>query len=214
MKNYIYIALVALLITSGFFTTAHAQGDLTYTPLEPIAGLTQGNTNVSVPELLNAVFKILFSLGALLAVFMLVLGGISYMASSIPGVKKMGLDRARAALFGLLILAGSYLILNTINPELVKLTFIVPAGGNFVTPDGNKGDISNNNATCSTNENSFQSFSIYPKMQTTKSIQECFDRCTNSPGSIKTLGNGVDPNGHEYTDYRCVGANCTGPNCI
>ncbi|TSC69138.1 MAG: Uncharacterized protein G01um101456_337 [Parcubacteria group bacterium Gr01-1014_56] len=110
-------------------------GVLCYTPLEPITGFTSGMANVDLPTFLEGLFRILFSLGALLAVVMLVIGGIEYMVSEIPGVKNQGLKRAQAALWGMAILAGSYLILNTINPDLLKLDFTVR--NNQTTQDTN-----------------------------------------------------------------------------
>lgn len=132
MKKYLLISLVAVVLLSSGGSVSAAVCDapggenLGYCPLEPIPGLTLGNAGVDLPTLLSNLFKILFSVGALMAVVMLVLGGISYMVSTVASVKVQAKERLQAALFGLLILAGSYLILITINPQLVVFNFTVP----------------------------------------------------------------------------------------
>ena len=101
----------------------------TYVPLEPIPGLEQsGNTDLGT--FLTSLFKILFSLSALVAVGMLTIGGIEYMVSEVPGVKAHALERAKAAIYGILILAGSWLLLNTINPQLLKFDLNFGQTGN------------------------------------------------------------------------------------
>jgi hypothetical protein len=49
--------------------------------------------------------------------------GIQYMVSDIAKVKMVSTERLWAAALGLGILAGSYLILNTINPDLLQFKF-------------------------------------------------------------------------------------------
>lgn len=62
-------------------------------------------------------------IGGVLALAVVVYGGILYMTSI---GNPSGMDEAKkwleAALFGILLLAGAYLILNIINPQLVNLT--------------------------------------------------------------------------------------------
>jgi len=109
--------------------------NLGYTPLEPIPGVTSGTNLTSgagFSNLVNALFKILISAGALLAVLMLTIGGIQYMTSSSIGNKKQGLDRAWAAIYGLLLIAATWLILNTINPKLLNFNFIACPQGSSV----------------------------------------------------------------------------------
>ncbi|HUD02871.1 MAG TPA: pilin [Candidatus Paceibacterota bacterium] len=99
--------------------------NLSYTPLEPIPGVTTG-ANLTSPDslsvIVNAIFTILISVGALLAVLMLTIGGIQYMVSSAITTKQQGLKRAQAALWGIVLIAASWLILHTINPYLTQIT--------------------------------------------------------------------------------------------
>ncbi len=98
-------------------------GTITYTPLEPLpcpenipecqSGTVQFNTYLS------SIFRLLITVGGLLAVVMLVFAGISYMVSESAGNVSKAKSRAKAALWGLLLLASSWLILNAINPKLL-----------------------------------------------------------------------------------------------
>jgi hypothetical protein len=108
---------------------------LGYCPLEPLPGLANP-ASITLPDLLNALFKILLSLGALFAVVMLTLGGLEYMVSTVPGVKSQGRERAWAAIWGLLLLAASYLILYTINPNLTKFTLFTDSTSPTVNATG------------------------------------------------------------------------------
>lgn len=115
-----------------------ASGTCTYTPLEPLpCPATNPNCqsgNTSLPQFIATVFTILFSLGALIAVGRLTAGGIMYMTSEIANKKTEAKRWIRSSIFGLLLLAGSWLILNTINPQLLNFTFTLPtAGGSDVS---------------------------------------------------------------------------------
>src|SRR3989344_4078558 len=69
---------------------------------------------------LNAMIKLFIGICAVLAVIMIVLGGIEYMTSELPGNKESGKERITHAIFGLLLALGAWLILYTINPNLLS----------------------------------------------------------------------------------------------
>ena len=69
---------------------------------------------------LNIMISLFIGICAVLAVIMIVVGGIEYMASELPGNKGHGKERITHAIFGLLLALGAWLILNTINPDLLK----------------------------------------------------------------------------------------------
>ncbi len=135
MKKYFLTAfiVIALFGFSGMHTyvVADSSTNLGYVPLEPIPGVT--SSDLTSPQgfssLINAIFKILITGGALLAVLSLTIGGVQYMTSSSVGNKTQGLDRAKAAIYGMILIAAIYLILNTINPQLLNFAFIVCPGG-------------------------------------------------------------------------------------
>jgi len=62
-----------------------------------------------------------FGIGGILAVLMIVIGGIYYSVSGAVDKKSEGKEMITSALLGLLILFGSYLILQTVNPVLTEL---------------------------------------------------------------------------------------------
>ena len=97
-------------------------GQLCYTPLEPLPGVEDAQRGTgNFRDLLQGFFKLLVNVGAFVAVTMLVIGGITYMISEATVTKFVAKEKIKAAFWGLAILAGAWLILNTINPQL--LTF-------------------------------------------------------------------------------------------
>ncbi len=117
---------------------------ISYTPLEPLPGGFDKLQTGDLAPYIRSGFKLAILLGGLLAVVMLILGGISYMVSAVsPDAKSKAKKRIVGALWGLLILLGSYILLNTINPQLVnfKTLFLptagLPGGGSGVTAGGN-----------------------------------------------------------------------------
>jgi len=93
----------------------------TYVPLEPISGLPQ--TGQDFNGFLNGMFKLLFTIGGMVAVVSLVFGGVTYMVSEIVGKIEWAKKQMRAALWGLALLVVAWLILYTINPQLITFSF-------------------------------------------------------------------------------------------
>ena len=109
-------------------------GELCYTPLEPLPGdIDESGKPGSFGSLLNGVFRILISLGGLVAVLSLVMGGIAYMTSDAVNKTEWARGRIRNALWGLFILITSVLLLQTINPQLLNFNFI-PGNQTSSTP--------------------------------------------------------------------------------
>lgn len=107
--------------------------NLTYVPLEPFVGVNQTG-QATFGELLSGFFKLLINVGAFFAVVVLVVGGITYMVSESTVNKLIGKERVKAAFIGLAILGASWLILNTINPELITFNkdLLSPAPSNII----------------------------------------------------------------------------------
>lgn len=147
MKKYLLTSILALIAISGGLALPHIsraacvdgrntetgavclqvdnnRGNLSYTPLEPIPGFTGSNSDLIKPgglaTVINLIFKILITAGALAAVLSLTIGGIQYMISEAVPNKKAGLTRARASVFAIVLIASIWLILNTINPQLLN----------------------------------------------------------------------------------------------
>jgi len=109
----------------------------TYTPLAPLPGLpageafetsrnctkdANGKETCTCPfgNYLNIIIKLVIGIAAVLAMVMIVMGGIEYMTTELVSGKENGKDTIRNAILGLLIALGAYLILNTINPQLLS----------------------------------------------------------------------------------------------
>lgn len=132
-KSLVFAAVLVFLLTGTFAYTATAQttptsgtsgnfctgGTCTYQALEPLPGVAQTGT-VDFGAFVSGVFRLLFWLAGILAIGLLVFGGISYMTSEIVTKKFNARERIVAAFYGLGLLLISYLILFTINPKLVS----------------------------------------------------------------------------------------------
>jgi len=71
------------------------------------------------PHLVQYVYEWAIALGGLAAFIALVIAGFQYLTSvGNPAVMKEAMDRIKSASLGLVLLLSSWLILNTINPEL------------------------------------------------------------------------------------------------
>ncbi len=98
-----------------------------YQALEPLP--TFGNTNpgTDLSGYLETVFAFGVSLAGIMAVTMIVIGGIQYVtAYGNPGMIGSAKERITQALLGLLLVVGAWLILYTINPDLIKGKLTVP----------------------------------------------------------------------------------------
>ena len=116
-----------IFFVSASIASAAAAGQLSYTPLEPFdAWHAQAGAYSDFAFYLNTIFKLLITLGALFAVVMLVVAGIGYMVSEAAVDIEKAKQRAKAALWGLLLLTGCWLILYTINPNLLNFNLNIP----------------------------------------------------------------------------------------
>lgn len=80
------------------------------------------NEKTDIPGLIKYIYDWGISLGGFAAFIALVIAGVQYLTSAgNAGKMKEAMDRIRSAGLGLVLLLGSVLILNTINPQLTKL---------------------------------------------------------------------------------------------
>lgn len=88
-----------------------------YTLLAPIGNLTTAPDNMG--DYFNTIFTLAIGLCGVLAVIMIVIGGVQYMGDESIFGKTEAKSRITSAVLGLLIALGSYALLNTINPDLL-----------------------------------------------------------------------------------------------
>src|SRR3990167_8707056 len=117
-----------------------ADTDTTYTPLAPLPGLPavpyETDTECPFGNYLNIIIKLIIGIAAVLAMVMIVMGGIEYLTSDLVSSKEAGKDTIRNAILGLLIALGAYLILNTINPQLLSVCLDkLPQATITISPD-------------------------------------------------------------------------------
>lgn len=119
--QYLLIMVFFLMVIHAFFIPHAAAQE--FVPIEPLPGVSYGGSREGLfAEYASNAFDISIGLAALLAVLMIVVGGIQYTVTAVSeSAKKDAKDRIWGALWGLLIVLSAWLILNTINPDLVSL---------------------------------------------------------------------------------------------
>jgi len=134
MKKYLFLLITLTFITLPYVAYAQTGGLPPYVPLEPLPlppGVQTGQANFST--LLSSLFTITITVGGLIAVGMLVWYGITYMLSEAVNMKASARRHIEGVFWGLMLLLGSWLILNTINPQLLNLSIFAPLGGDTQT---------------------------------------------------------------------------------
>ncbi|MCA9363619.1 hypothetical protein KC727_00125 [Candidatus Kaiserbacteria bacterium] len=102
----------------SFATTAAAQGSGGYVPLAGIPGVTDQPDLVSY---INALYMLTISVGGLYGVIKIAIAGIKWSVSDVVTDKSDAKKGVYGALLGLAILLSTYVVLNTINPQLTNL---------------------------------------------------------------------------------------------
>jgi len=79
-------------------------------------------TSTSLTGLVSTLFTFLLTIAGLAAFIMIVIGGIKYLTSAgDPSKTKDAKNQVFAAILGLIILFSSWMVLNTLNPQLVDI---------------------------------------------------------------------------------------------
>ncbi len=93
-----------------------------YQLLQPLPDLTYFNPTPTdaFGKYLNILIPMFIGLCAVLAVVMIVIGGIEYSTSELISSKEAGIEKIKGAILGLLLALGAYVILKEINPDLLK----------------------------------------------------------------------------------------------
>lgn len=134
MKNSVLIPaiILAILVISWNAHIATAQTSCSgsscldqYVELTGIPGVTNTGSQPTAQYNLTTLFTNMFYLGiaiaGVLAVIMLMWGGVEYMTSEAVTSKENAKSRIWAAFLGLLLVLGSWIILYTINPQILNL---------------------------------------------------------------------------------------------
>ena len=130
------------------YCCAEFKEDHTITKYEPLAPLpnpdktgellTSINTadTCAFGKYLNIVIKLFFGICAVLAMIMIVIGGVQYMTTELISSKESAKHSITGAIFGFLLALSAYLLLNTINPKLLDACLSeLPQATVIISPD-------------------------------------------------------------------------------
>ncbi len=122
MKKIIFLYLIIMVMVFGSVLFVHAQTSTvpSSTPDLQLPEFTHESS--SIASMINKIYIYALSIAGVLAIVMIVYGGISYALD--PGnAAKQGEAKEimQSAIWGIVLLAGAYVILKTINPDLVQL---------------------------------------------------------------------------------------------
>jgi len=116
-KNFILICLIAIFS----FSLCFAQNLETNYP--EIGGYQPEGVSTPLPEYVKYIFNFSIWIVGLVALGFLLVGGFKYLTSAgNPTAQSDSKNQIFSALFGMIILISSYLILKTVNPELTVFT--------------------------------------------------------------------------------------------
>lgn len=145
LASFVGIAAIA----AAFFVpaaAAFAQSSSEYTPLTAIPYLTApeaGKTTVNPVNLVKNIYGVSIAVGAVIAVAMIIWAGLEYATVEAFGSKSDAKERWTHAIYGLLLLLSAYVILRTINVDLVNVNLELGGevrcqGGILIGPNGNQ----------------------------------------------------------------------------
>lgn len=109
------LVCIALLAPLAF---AQAQG---FVPLAGIPGFTQGALPKTLADYVNVLFRVAIGVGALIAVIKITIAGIKYMGNDSFFTKEEAKKDIRGALFGLIIILSTVVVLSLINTQLLNI---------------------------------------------------------------------------------------------
>lgn len=116
------ILSIKKILTIGIFLpfTISAAEYTLLEPLESPSGTPITNSS-NLAEYLQFIFQFAIGITGVLAVIMIILGGITYLSTDAVSGKKDGKEMITNALWGLALAILSWLILYTINPTLLNI---------------------------------------------------------------------------------------------
>ncbi|MCK5060195.1 MAG: hypothetical protein KAR00_03595 [Candidatus Pacebacteria bacterium] len=121
MRRYSRIKTFAI----GFFIFLYAlpvTAQESYRLLQPLTGPSMSVFQVNdLGVYLNVIFSVILGIIGILAVIKIILGGLQYMSTDAISGKEDGKHMIQSAVGGLLLAIIAWIILNTINPDLLKI---------------------------------------------------------------------------------------------
>lgn len=127
-KKFVLIGLIATFSLTSFSTVLAQPKATEYQLLAPIP-LTDSqkiDTKASTATYIPGLFRLMISIATGLAVLMLIYAGIKYMSTDAFSGKEEAKGVIENALYGLLLAIAAWLIVYTIDPNLVKFDLKIP----------------------------------------------------------------------------------------
>jgi hypothetical protein len=195
MKKYIFIFLILIFILNITpvlaFETECKKGDICYESEIAIPGFPSKVkvTGSLLGEYISTLYQYLLYVAGVLAVIVIMVGGFQWITAG-GNQSKIGeaKERVTSAIIGLFLALGSYLLLFTINPDLVKIDDLSMEDINAITINSNKCDyatgwfqIMDEMRACSCEEG-------YTKEETNVDGVHCC-RCLDESGNIPCSDN-------------------------
>ena len=97
-------------------------------------------TSITLSQFISYAYKFMLALAVVLAVFMITVGGFEYMLSGAANTKGDAVKKIQDAILGLLLALVAYLVLYTIDPNIVSQN-------NLTIPPITYGSLTNTSAT-------------------------------------------------------------------
>jgi len=119
-QRKIFFIFAALFLTFLLVSPALADSANYYKPLVQIPGMPTGD--VSLTAYLSTLFNFLISIVGILAMAVIIYGGMRYMVSAgNPAAMEDAKETIMSAVYGLALALGSWLIINVVNPDILVL---------------------------------------------------------------------------------------------
>lgn len=140
MKKIQFISIFILSLSLLVFLYASCNAAKLEVDYIEIDGNAPHTTREALPDYVEYIFSFAIGLGGLIALLSLIYGGFRYASSAgSPTAIKDAKDQIFAGIIGLFLLLSSFLILNTINPQLTGISLIKLEGvgkGILLHPEG------------------------------------------------------------------------------
>ena len=119
LAHFVFSLVVSLFALVPLISFAQANNS--YELLAPLPGFgPQVYTTGNFSKYVESIIYLSITIAAILAVINIVIGGFKYMTNEGLNTKEEGKDQIKRSVLGLVVLASSFLILNTINPQILN----------------------------------------------------------------------------------------------
>ncbi len=110
----------SLLAFLGSVSVAFAQSASDYVPLTTVPGLFTAGVKTNPVTVIKGLYGLAIGAGAVIAVIMIIVAGFKYMYEESISGKSGAKEQIQNAFLGLFVILGSYILLRTINADLVN----------------------------------------------------------------------------------------------